>query len=229
MTKNCVFRDEAGIGPTMKDWTVRGVAALMIGATLLASSGCVPLVAAGAAVGGMAAIDRRSVGAQTEDQSIELSAQSRLSSAIAKGQSVSVTSFNRKVLLSGFVNDDEQKALAEKAVAGVQNVRSIHNELQVGFKPSLARSTNDAALTARVRASLIEARDLQSNIFKVVTESGVVYLMGIVTQREGDRGAQVASIVPNVTRVVTLFEYVSEGELVNLRTPNSTEAPRSAR
>ena len=192
-----------------------GLFVAVVGAGQL--SACVPLVAGAAAgVGGLAVLDRRTIGAQTEDQSIELRSSSKLSEALPKGQSVSVTSYNRKVLLTGFVSDEALRAKAEAAVATVPNIASLHNEIEIGFRPSLVTSTNDIALTARIKAAILDARDLQSNAFKVVTEGGTAYLMGIVTQREGDRAAQVVSMVGGVRRVVTLFEYVSETELGNL-------------
>lgn len=184
--------------------------------TLQGLAGCFPLVAAGAATGVMATLDRRTFGAQTEDQAIELKASSRFNDEVLRASRIGVTSYNRKVLLTGQVNDERIKAAAEAAVAGMPNVGSVHNELFVGAAPGLAAAASDTTITARVRAALIEARDLQSNAFKVVTESGTVYLMGLVTRREGDRGAQVASRVGGVNRVVTVFEYLSEDELARI-------------
>lgn len=186
------------------------VAALL--ASALATSGCLPLVATGAAVGTMAALDRRTLGAQTEDQEIELKATNRLRDALKQPGGVSVTSFNRKVLLTGQVASEDDKRAAEAAVAGLPNVRSIHNELQVLGRPSLATSAADTSITARVKAALVDAQDLHANVIKVITESGTVYLMGLVSRREADRAAQVASRVAGVQRVVTVFEYITEEE-----------------
>lgn len=185
-------------------------------AALQGLAGCFPLVAAGAATGVMATLDRRTYGAQTEDQAIEIRASSRFSEEVQRAGRIGVTSYNRKVLLTGQVNDERIKAAAEAAVAGMPNVGSVHNELFVGTPPGIATAASDTTITARVRAALLEARDLQSNAFKVVTESGTVYLMGMVTRREGDRGAQVASRVGGVNRVVTVFEYLSEDELARI-------------
>lgn len=180
----------------------------------LGLSACVPLLVAGAATSGaMIAFDRRSFGAQTEDQAIEMKGQSRLPEAVARAGGVSVTSFNRKVLLTGQVADEKAKLESEAAMAKMESVASVHNELSIGSKVALGTSTSDTTITGRVRASLLEARDLQSNAFKVVTETGVVYLMGLVTQREGDRAAQIAARVPGATRVVTVYQYLSEDDL----------------
>jgi len=176
---------------------------------------CVPLAATGIAVGGLAMLDRRTVGAQTDDQAIEIRAASALRK-VAGAAGVSVTSFNRKVLLTGVVTDDKARQEIETAMGTVTNVRSVHNETTVGFRPSLSTSAGDTALTARVKAAFVEARDLQTNAFKVVTESSTVYLMGLVTRREGERAAYVASTVGGVRRVVTVFEYISEEELTTM-------------
>ena len=186
------------------------VAALL--ASALATSGCLPLVATGAAVGTLAALDRRTLGAQTEDQEIELRATNRMRDALKRPGGVSVTSFNRKVLLTGQVASEDDKRAAEAAVAGLPNVRSIHNELQVLGRPSLATSAADTSITARVKAALVDAQDLHANVIKVITESGTVYMMGLVSRREADRAAQVASRVSGVQRVVTVFEFITEEE-----------------
>lgn len=177
---------------------------------------CVPLAATGIAVGGLAMLDRRTMGAQTDDQAIEMRASSALKN-VAGAAGVGVTSYNRKVLLTGVVTDDKARQDIEAAMATVSNVRSVHNETTVGFRPSLTTSASDTALTARVKAAFVEARDLQTNAFKVVTESATVYLMGLVTRREGDRAAYVASTVSGVRRVVTVFEYISEEELTTIQ------------
>ena len=188
------------------------VAGALIVSTL-ALSGCFPLAATGVAVGAMAAMDRRTIGAQTEDQEIELRARSQLSQAIEQSGGISVTSFNRKVLLSGQAASAQDKARAEQIVAALPNVRSVHNELQVLGRPSFTTSAADTSITARVKTAMIEASDLQANTIKVVTESGTVYLMGLVSQREATRAAQVASRVSGVQRVVTVFELISEEEV----------------
>ncbi len=192
----------------------------LVGALLvstLAASGCVPLVATGAAVGTMAVLDRRTLGAQTEDQSIELKAAARIremAPQVADG--VSVTSFNRKVLLTGQAATEDERRLVERAVAGVGGVQSIHNELQLQSRASLRTAGSDASITARVKTAFIDAKDLQTNAFKVVTEAGTVYLMGLVSRREGDRAAQVASRVAGVQRVVTVFQYIAEEDATRL-------------
>ncbi len=190
-------------------------------AVLLASSfvnsACLPIAAGGLTVTAMAALDRRSLGAQTEDTEIEVRINSRMPDAIKGARGVSVTSFNRRVLLTGQVADQATKADAERAAKQVPGVREVYNELEVGFRVSAATVTSDATLTARIKAGFIEQKVLSTHAVKVVTENGVAYLMGLVTQREGPAYAQVASRVSGVKRVVTLFEYITDEELARIQ------------
>lgn len=189
---------------------ISGVLAISVGA-----SGCVPMIATGAAVGTFAAIDRRTIGAQTEDQGIELKAATQIRGQIGSG--VSVTSYNRKVLLTGQVANEGDRRTAEAIVAALPNVRSVQNELHIAGAPSMSTVAADSAITARVKAAFFEAKDLQANTIKVVTEAGTVYLMGLVSRREADRAAQVTSRVAGVQRVVTVFEYITEEEAAKNR------------
>lgn len=191
----------------------------LVGSTL-ALSGCFPLAATGVVVGAMAANDRRTIGAQTEDTGIEVKAAAQLRQQLTDAGGIGVTSFNRKVLLTGQVLEERSRTEAAAIVGKLDNVRSVHNELQVAGRVSLGTSAADTSITARVKAMLIEARDIQATTIKVVTEAGVVYLMGIVTRAEGDRAAQVASRVAGVQRVVTVFEYVSADELARIERVN---------
>jgi osmotically-inducible protein OsmY len=182
-------------------------------------SGCFGLAVTGAAVGTMAVLDRRSLGAQTEDQAIELRGLRELNQEINNTNigSISITSFNRRVLLSGQANSQETKQLAEEIVRNrVPNIRDIYNEVEVTNASDFATRTKDTTLTARVKAGLVRERNLSSNAIKVVTEQSTVYLMGLVTNNEGERAATIASQVSGVTRVITLFEYITEEELAKI-------------
>ena len=191
------------------------VVAALIGSTL-GTSGCLALAATGMAIGTMAALDRRTIGAQTEDTEIELRGASRMSDAIKGSNGVGVTSYNRRVLLTGQVPDDVAKAGAERAMRDVRGVREVHNELEIGMRVPLSTTASDSTITARVKAGFVEQKVLSANAVKVVTENGVVYLMGLVTEREGPAYATVASRVPGVRRVVTLYEYITEAELARI-------------
>ena len=187
-------------------------------------SACAPLLMGGAVVTGMSAADRRTSGAQLEDQGIELRASNRLRDQLGERGNVSVTSYNRQVLLTGEVPTEQDKALAEKTVAGVDNVRSIVNELAVLGASSLTQRSSDALITGRVKAAMVDARDLSANAVKVVTARGTVYLMGRVTQREADRATELTRNTQGVQRVVRVLEIISEEELARLL-PQPTPAP----
>ena len=203
----------------MTSRTSRYVAALL--ATLVAATalvGCAPLLVGGAMVGGsMMAIDRRTSGAQIDDQTIEVKGIKRVNETIGDRGSVSVTSYNHIVLLTGTVTNEADKAALERAVGAIESVRSVVDEVAVGTAASFGNRSSDTLLTGKVKASFVDAKDLQVNAFKVVTERGVVYLMGRVTEREANRAADIARGVSGVTKVVKVFEIVTEAELADLQ------------
>jgi osmotically-inducible protein OsmY len=193
------------------------VLALCVAASLAAGlSACAPLILGGAAVGALVATDRRTSGAQLEDEGIELRAASRLREALAERVHVNVTSYNRQVLLTGEVPSEQTRQQVAQIVSRVDNVRGIVNELAVMGNSTLGQRTSDALVTGKVRASLVDAPDLYANAFKVVTERGTTYLMGRVTQREADRATAVTRTVGGVQKVVRIFEWISEQELQQL-------------
>jgi osmotically-inducible protein OsmY len=165
-------------------------------------SACVPLVVGGAAVVGvgMVATDRRSSGAQLDDQGIELRAAARVRDIANDNMYVSVTSYNRQVLLTGAVGSDADRRRVEDEVSRIVNVRSVVNELTVGASSTFQDRSNDLYITGKVKASLLDAKDIFANSFKVVTERGTVYLMGIATRRETDRATEITRGVTGVAR-----------------------------
>jgi osmotically-inducible protein OsmY len=198
--------------------TQRFALALTLGAALVAGlSACVPLVVGGAAVMGvgMVATDRRSSGAQLDDQGIELRAAARVRDIANDQMYVSVTSYNRQVLLTGAVGNDADRRRVEETVQRVDNVRSVVNELTIGAPSTFQDRSNDLYLTGKIKASLLDAKDIFANSFKVVTERGVVYLMGIATRRETDRATEITRGVSGVVKVVRVVEIVSEAELAS--------------
>lgn len=178
-----------------------------------ALTACAPLLLGGALLGGSMAIDRRSSGAQVDDQAIELKSINRVKEMIGDRGYVSITSYNRLALVTGEVPNEADKASVEQAVARIDGVRSIVNELAIAPTSSFANHSNDALLTSKVKASMVDAKDVQAQAYKVVTERGIVYLMGRVTEREANRGADIARGVSGVQKVVKVFEIVSEAEL----------------
>ena len=183
-------------------------------ATTTLLGACAPLLIGGAMLGGsMVVTDRRTSGTQIDDQGIELKSVSRVSEAVGDRGSVSVTSYNRQVLITGEVPTEADKAAVEQAVARIDNVRLIVNELALTTGSTLGTRSNDTLLTSKVKASMVDAKDVQANAYKVVTERGVVYLMGRVTEREAARATDIARGVSGVRKVVRVFEIVGEAEL----------------
>ncbi|WP_050479333.1 BON domain-containing protein [Herbaspirillum rhizosphaerae] len=192
----------------------RPLAAVAVGGMLaIGLQGCFGVLAGGMLAGTFAATDRRTLGAQTEDKSIVVKGESNIPDVVAAGSHVNVTSFNRKVLLSGEVPDEASKAAAEREIKSLPNVNGVFNELVVSGSSGFSARSGDALITSKVLASLVDAKDLYASAFKITTERGIVYMMGRVTEREGKRGAEIASGVSGVQKVVTLYEYISEEEL----------------
>jgi osmotically-inducible protein OsmY len=191
--------------------------------------GCVAL-AGGAMVGGaMLATDRRTTGTQIDDQTIEVRAASAIFAAVGERAHVNATSYNRVVLLTGEVPVEADRAKVEAAVAKVENVRAVVNELAVMPKSSFSQQSNDALITGKVKAAFVDAKDLQVGSMKVVTERGVVYLMGRVTEAEATAAGNAARSVGGVQKVVKVFEIITPAELAALPVPPSTPpAPASA-
>jgi len=206
------------------------VGALSVAAIVSTLNGCAPLVIGGAMMSGMVATDRRTSGAQLDDEGIELRSSSRLSEALGDRGHVNVTSYNRQVLLTGEVPTEQDRQLVEKTVSGVENVRAIVNELGVMGTTSLTQRSSDALITGRVKAAMVDAQDIFANSFKVVTERGTVHLMGRVTQREADRATEITRGVSGVQRVVRVLEIISDAELQRTLpqpAPASSSAPKS--
>lgn len=204
----------------------RGAAALLLtaaAATLL--SACAPIVLGGAAVGALVAVDRRTSGAQIEDESIELRGASRLRDAFGDRAHINVTSYNRQVLLTGEVPTEQARQQAEQIIGRVENVKAVVNELAVMAPSSLVQRSSDTLVTGKVKASIVDDSSLSLAAFKVVTERGVVYLMGRVTKAEADRATQIARQVSGVQRVVRIFDIISDEELRSIAT---TPAPAPA-
>ncbi|MFN9471169.1 BON domain-containing protein [Acidovorax sp.] len=198
----------------MKQTLNRTLCTALAAAALAAGlSACAPLVVGGAVVGGMMAVDRRTTGTQIEDEGIELRAGNRIREAMGDRAHVNVTSFNRQALLTGEVANAQDREAIERIVTGVENVRSVVNDLAILPNTSLGQRSNDVVITGKVRASFVDAADISASAFKVVTERNIVYLMGRVTQREAGRATEIARGVSGVSKVVRVFELVTEEEL----------------
>ena len=191
-------------------------AALAAVALVSSLSACAPLMVGGAVMTGMVAVDRRTSGMQLEDEGIELRTAQGLRQNVGDGSHINVTSYNRQVLLTGEVATAAQKEQADKLAQSQENVKAVANELSVQAVSSLTQRSKDAIITGQIKALFVDAKDLQSSAFKVVTERGVVYLMGRVTSREAQRATDVARSVSGVVKVVRVLDIITEEELKRL-------------
>jgi osmotically-inducible protein OsmY len=195
----------------------------LLGSLLVSLQGCVAVVAGGMVAGAVATTDRRTLGAQTEDKAIAVKAETRMPQVAGDAGHININSYNRKVLLTGEIRDEEMKRVVENEVRSITNVDNVINELVVAGPASYTSRSNDTLITSKVKISLADKKTVSANSFKVVTERGNVYLMGLVTQREGNIAAQVAQGVSGVIRVVKIFEYISEEDLRALQ-PQQAQA-----
>lgn len=211
-----------------KSWSkmTRPVAAISLCCVAaLSLQGCVEMVVGSAVIGTFAATDRRTFGAQTDDKAIVIKGEARLPGLLGKHGHVDVNSFNRRVLLTGEVVDDNAKALAEREIRAIDGVVSVANELIIAPVSNYTSRSNDALITTKVKATFVDAKDVSATAFKVVTEGAVVFLMGRVTQAEGNRAADLASSINGVRKVVKVFEYISEEELKTFQSTPSKNPP----
>jgi len=201
--------------------------AALSGAGSMGLSGCFPVVATGMVVSAFVISDRRTAGAQAEDKAIELKAFDRIRGRFSseKSVSVSVTSFNRIALITGSVPDANARAEVASIVSRIENVRLVINETQMGIPQSTTGYGSDAFITSRVKLALLDDKSINANFVKVTTESSVVFLMGLVTEKEANRAAEITSRVPGVRRVVKVFETISEAQAMALESAGKSGTP----
>ena len=192
--------------------------AALVGLASAALSGCAALIIGGAVGTALMVSDRRTSGVQIEDQAIELKALTRIRETVGDRGHISATSYSRTLLLTGEVASEADRTALEQSLSRIENLRSTVNELAVMGSSSIASRSSDTVLTSRVKASYLDAKDLQANAIKVVSERGTVYLMGRVTEREATRATELARGISGVQKVVRVFEVLTEAELVDLGT-----------
>ena len=168
--------------------------------------GCFPAVVGGAAVGVMSAHDRRSTGTQTDDEATEWKAKLKVPDQYKEASHINFTSYNRRLLITGEVPNEEAKSAIESQVRMIEGVREVYNELGIGPASSLGSRSTDSFIDSKVKARLVDSNQISANHIKVVTERGVVYLLGLVSRVEADDAARIASTTSGVARVVKLFE-----------------------
>ena len=196
----------------MKTPLIRFRLALLVAASAALLAGCFGAAVVGVGTGALMITDRRVAENYLADEGIEIRAANRIGEKFGSQVHVDITCYNRMALVAGEVPDAATRAEVEKVVASVPNVRSTVNELQIAGAPSLAARSNDAYLTSKVKARFIDANKFAANHIKVMTESGTVYLLGLVTQREADDAVEIARTTGGVQKVVRVFEVISDEE-----------------
>ncbi|MBL8437395.1 MAG: BON domain-containing protein [Zoogloeaceae bacterium] len=185
-------------------------------AVVSALQGCVPVVVAGAGAGAMIANDRRTSGAYVDDEALEWKVKHQVNSRFEDRVNISVVSFNRVVLLTGQAPDVTTREELSRIASGNAGVRSVVNEVAVGPISSVGSRGNDAVITSKVKARFVDLATFGVAHVKVFTEAGTVFLMGLVTRKEGEAATEIARTTSGVTRVVKVFEYLGEGEAKNM-------------
>jgi len=200
--------------------------------------GCVPaVIATGAAAGVMSAHDRRSTGVQTDDETTEWKAAQRVPEKFKAFSHLNFTSYNRRVLITGEVPNEEAKAIIGEETAKVEGVKAVFNEAAIAPASPLGNRSNDSYITSKLKARLVDSNQLSANHVKVVTENTVAYLMGIVTEREAKVAVQIARTTDGVRKVVNVMEVVAEADIKRIdssapggsRTPPPQSAPVETR
>lgn len=174
--------------------------------------GCELAIIGGGAAAISAIEDRRTSGTLLDDESIEIGVRRSVRERFGDSTHVNVTSFNRSVLVTGEVPDEATRAQVEKIVLAIANVRGVTNELQIAGVSSLSTRANDSFITSKIKARLLDANKVNPVHVKVVTESGVVYLLGIVTEQEAADAVEIARTTGGVRKVVKVFEYCQPGD-----------------
>ena len=180
---------------------------------LPALQGCFGVALVGATTGVMAVVDRRSIGVQTDDTAIELKAATRLSSALKEVSHVNFTSYNRRLLITGEAPSETVRARIAEEARHIENVQEVLNEVVLSGNSSLASCSNDAFISSKVKARFIDADQFTASHVKVVTEAGVVFLLGIVSEREAVAATRIASTTRGVLKVVSLLVKESDEEI----------------
>ena len=200
----------------MRGACVKFSVSLVWGALLLQLGGCIAvpaLMVGGTAMGTLVATDRRTPGTVIEDRGIETKVAFRIREALGDAVHVNVSSYNRLALITGEVPDEKRKAQIEKIILDVENVQKTVNEVAIMENASTTARLQDGILTSRIRAALIDEKNLIANAFKVTTERGVVYIQGRATAKEIALMTEIVSGLSGVTRVVRMVDVLTEEDL----------------
>lgn len=189
-------------------WVLLSALASVLAMTL---SGCAALLVGGAVAGASVAADQRTTGTQIEDQTIELKAANAIGEdkELSESTHINVTSYNTVVLVSGEAPTEAARQRVIALVRGVDKVRHVHDEIVVAAPSSLTARSNDSLITTKVKTKIFTLENLDATQVKVVTERGVVYLLGLISRKDADRVTEAVRTVSGVQRVVKLFEYTA--------------------
>jgi osmotically-inducible protein OsmY len=201
---------------------------ILLAALVPMLAGCIGAVAVGAGAGALIYADRRQAETIMTDEGIEIRAGNRISERFGDRAHVNITAYNRMALLTGEVPDAAAKAEVEKIVSGIANIKSITNELQIGAVSTLSNRSNDTYITSKVKARFIDAGKFSAAHVKVVTENGVVYLLGFVTQGESAASVEIARTTAGVQKVVRVFEVITDAEARRVDPQPATAAGKPA-
>lgn len=205
------------------------VSTLLLAAALAGSlSACVPMVITGVGAGVLMASDRRTSGTYVEDEEIELKVSNRVDEKIGNQVHLNATSFNRRVLLTGEAPSAEIKAQIKAIAAAVPNVSGVIDEVQLAGISSLTARSNDTVITSKVKARFVDASKFAAQHVKVITEAGVVYLVGMVTQREADAAIEITRTTSGVRKVVNVMEIISEAQARQIDNRQATSKGNAA-
>ena len=193
-------------------------------ATLSAAQGCIPVIVGGTGMAVAMVSDRRSSGTYVEDEGIEWKASKWISDRLGDKVHLNTTSFNRKLLLTGEAFNEASRDEAGRVAATVENVREVVNELRVAPTSTFSARSSDSYISSKVKARFVDQKDFHIQHVKVVTEAGVAYLLGLVSQKEGDAATEIARTTSGVQKVVRVFEYVSDEEARRLDSATSTDS-----
>lgn len=188
------------------------ITVVLIGALPL-FSGCVPaLLVTGAAVGVMSAHDRRSSGVQADDEVSEWKGSNRMPARYGDLAHANFTSFNRVLLITGEVRDEETKLAIGEMAAGIEGIKKLHNELVVAPISSFSSRSNDGYISSKFKARLLDSNQLSANHIKPVSENGTLFLLGLVNEREAKVAVTIARTTDGVRKVINLLEIIPETE-----------------
>jgi osmotically-inducible protein OsmY len=191
----------------------RTLALLALFSALPLLHGCAAVVVGGATAGALSILDRRTTGVQADDETTEWKAEKVIPAEFKEQSHVNFTSYNRRVLISGEVPNEEAKNVIGEKTLTINGVRGTYNELVVGPSSSFVQRSKDSVITSRVKARLVDSRQISANHIKVVTEAGTCFLLGLVTENEAKVAVSITRTTADVRKVVNLMEVLPDAEI----------------